>query len=88
MRSSSLDLVYHRYRLVEPADALVDARLDVPLDRRHRALGEEVDVVLALEEWERLELEGIVAVVRADDAFGRLRGGWSVGGFVAVRYAF
>ena len=33
-RSSSLDLVYHHYRLVEPADSLRDCRLDVRPRRR------------------------------------------------------
>lgn len=37
-RSSSLYLVYHHYRLAQPADSLRDAGLDVELDGNHRAL--------------------------------------------------
>jgi alginate production protein len=88
LRSSSLDLAYHRYRLVEPAEELLDARVDVALDGRHRDVGHEVDLVLALEEWERLEFELILSAFRAGDAFGRDRGSWSLGGFFATRIAF
>jgi hypothetical protein len=88
LRSSSLDLVYHHYRLVERRDSFRNARFDVALDGRHRDVGDEIDLVLALEEWERLEFEVIASVFRAGDAFGRLRGGWSPGGFFAVRYGF
>ena len=56
LRSSSLDLVYHYYRLVEPADFLRDSRLDFELDGEHRNLGHGVDLMLAIEEWERLEV--------------------------------
>jgi alginate production protein len=88
LRSSSLDLAYHRYRLVDRADALVDAVLDAPLDARHRGLGDEIDLVLALEEWERFELEGILSAFRAGPAYGSQRGSWSVGAFLAMRIAF
>jgi hypothetical protein len=49
LRSSSLDLIYHHYRLVEPAPFLCDARLEDTLTGEHRDLGTEIDVVLALE---------------------------------------
>ena len=67
---------------------LPDARFDTELDGRHRDLGQELDVVLALEEWERLEFELIGSVFRAGSAFGERRGIWSFGGLFAVRMAF
>jgi hypothetical protein len=88
LRSSSLDLVYHRYRLVEDADFLRDSRLEAELTGRDRAVGDEIDLVLAVEEWERLELEFIAAGFRAGRAFGPDHGRWSWGGLVAARYAF
>ena len=88
LRSSSLDLVYHHYRLVEPALCLRDSRLDAELDGEHRGLGHGVDLVLALEEWERLEIDLALSAFRAGRAFGTQRGTWSYGGFVAVRFAF
>lgn len=88
LRSSSLDLVYHYYRLVEPADELRDARLELELDGRHRDLGHAVDVVLALEEWERLEFEVIASAYRAGAAAGAQQGRWAWGGAFAVRFGF
>ncbi len=88
LRSSSLDLVFHHYRLVEPAASLRDAALEAELTGEHRDLGQAFDLVLALEEWERLEFEVIGSAFRAGRAFGAERGTWSYGGFLAVRYAF
>jgi alginate production protein len=87
-RSSSLDLAYHYYRLHEPAEDLGDSELQFELDDEHRELGHELDLVLALEEWERLEFTIAAAVLRTEDAFGSEAERWVVGGFFAVRYAF
>jgi alginate production protein len=87
-RSSSLDLVYHHYRLAEPSDELRDARLEGELDDRDRTIGNAIDLVLVLEEWERLEFEVIASAFRAGDAFADRPGDWSFGGFFAVRFAF
>lgn len=88
LRSSSLDLVYHAYRLLEPADELRDSLLEATLDGRHRSLGQGLDLVLALEEWERLEFLFIAGALRAGPAFGRDRGRWSYGGFASMKIAF
>jgi hypothetical protein len=87
-RSSSLDLVYHRYRLVERATSLRDDALDIELDGAHRDLGQGLDLVLALEEWERLELELLASTFRAGRAAGSEHGAWSTLLFVAIRYSF
>lgn len=88
LRSSSLDLVYHKYRLVESATFLRGARLDDTLTGEHRGLGDEIDIVLALEEWERVEFEFIASAFRAGRAFGGDEGRWSYRGFAAMRIAF
>jgi alginate production protein len=88
LRSSSLDLVYHHYQRVDPERPLHDERLEATLDERHHNLGHGVDVVLALEEWERFELTFALAALRAGDAFTDRPGTWSYGGFAAVRFAF
>ncbi|MBA2594528.1 MAG: hypothetical protein H0U97_20715 [Gammaproteobacteria bacterium] len=72
-RSSSLGLVYHTCRLVEPASSLRNACLETRLTGRHRGLGEEIRPVLALEEWERFELDVIGSAFRAGRAFGEAR---------------
>ena len=86
--ASSVDLIYHHYRLVEPAESLRDARIDAELTGAHRDLGHGVDLVLAFEEWERIELEFAVSTFRAGKAFGGDKGKWLVGGFAAFRFAF
>lgn len=88
LESSSLDLVAHRYRLREPADGLRDANVDLALDERHRGLGDAVDLVLAIEEGARVELELTAGALRQGDAFRAERGEWRFGAFVAVRVAF
>lgn len=88
LRSSSLDLVYHYYRLVEPAEALRDSRLDFELDGQHRDLGHGVDLMLGIEEWERFELFLGLSAFRAGRAFGMEQGTWSYGGFCEAIYAF
>ncbi len=88
LRSSSLDLVYHEFRLHQPADSLWDAELELELTGDSRKLGREIDLVLALEEWEQLELEFAVAAFQPGPALGDDQGRWSYGSFVALRYAF
>jgi alginate production protein len=88
LRSSSLDLVYHYYRQVEASSSLRGADIDLPLTGRDRDLGHEVDLVLAIEEWERFELELIGSAFRAGRAFGAERGAWSYGAAFAVRFGF
>jgi hypothetical protein len=88
LASSSLDLVYHYHRQAEPATFLRNARLDPELTGRDRDLGHEVDLLLAIEEGERVEVELIGALFRAGRAFGADDGEWSYGGFGALRFAF
>ncbi len=88
LRSSSLDLVYHEYRMVESSGDLRDLRLELTLTGEHHDVGRELDLVLALEEWERLEFELIGSAFRAGRALGERRGTWSYGGFLVVRFAF
>lgn len=88
LRSSSLDLVYHHYRMVEPATSLRDIRLDAELTGADRDVGNEIDLAFALEEWERVEFFFVAAAFRAGRAFGEEDGRWSYGGFIATRIAF
>ncbi len=88
LRSSSLDLVYHHYRLTGSADQLADDQLDATLVRGQHELGYGFDLVLGLEEWERLEFTFALAALRSGDAFVNRPNRWTYGGFAAVRYAF
>jgi hypothetical protein len=86
--SSSLDLVYHHFRLVEKATSLRDTRLEIDLTGDDRDVGHELDLAFALEEWERLEFFVIAGAFRAGDAFGSKEGTWSYGGLFAMRFGF
>lgn len=88
LHSSSLDLVLHRYRLEHSADELRDARLDLELDAEHRDLGSAVDLVLALEEWERFEFFAVLSGFRPGRAVVSAEREWSYGVFLAMRIAF
>jgi hypothetical protein len=86
--SSSVDLVYHYYHQMQAATFLRDVRFDAELDGRHRDVGHGIDVVLAIEEWKRLELEFDVSVFRSGDAFVVDRHEWTYGLFGSIRLAF
>ncbi|MFD0738863.1 alginate export family protein [Lysobacter koreensis] len=88
LRASSLDVVYHRYRLHHPAESLRDARLELELDAVHRDLGSALDLVLAVEEWERVEFFGVLSGFRAGRAVAAGDGAWSYGAVFAMRIAF
>lgn len=87
-RSSSLDLVYHRYDQIQAASSLGGAGLDLAPTGTHRDLGQELDLVLAVEEWDHLEFAVAAAVFRSGRALGDANGTWSAGGLVAIRWAF
>ncbi len=87
-RSSSLDLVYHDYRLDNPNSPLRNARLDFTPTGTSSNFGQEVGLVIALEEWERVEIEFVASVFQAGRSFGSERGRRSYGSFFTVRYVF
>ncbi len=86
--ASSLDLVYHYYRLIHRADSLRSSNIETDFDGRHRDVGHGVDLVLAIEEGDRFELELSGSLFRAGSAFGPRRGEWAFGGLVSFRVAF
>lgn len=88
LKSSSLDLVYHRYSQVSASPSLSSATLEIAPTGKHRKLGTELDVVLAVEQWQRLEFEFGAGAFRAGRAFGPDEGSWSYRAFVTMRFAF
>ena len=86
--SSSLDVVYHDYHQVERAPFLLDAGIGDELAGVHRSVGQELDLILAIEEWDRIALELRAAAFRKGAAFGSDRSQMEYGGFVLFRYAF
>ncbi len=86
LKSSSLDFVYHHYRLAHASESLRNASVDGTLVGKD--IGSGIDVVLAIEEWERLEFELSVSAFRAGRGFGDDVGKRSYFGFAGMRIAF
>jgi hypothetical protein len=72
--ASSIEFLYHRYRQYQPADFLRGARLKADPEGVDPALGEEWNVVIGLEELQRLEIEIVGGMFRAGKAYGGLAG--------------
>ncbi len=68
-RASSIDLLYHHYRQDEPAPFLRDASVRRRPYGENPHIGDELDLVLGVEEWERFEIKGVLAVFRSGRAF-------------------
>lgn len=88
LASSSLDLVYHHYRLVHPAEELPESRVALQLDDEHRSLGEALDLILALEEGERFEWYLTASAFRPSRALQFESRGWLTGAQLVGRVAF
>ncbi len=87
-KRSSIELVYHYYRQVEPAPFLRASRLRTrPLGEK-KGIGQELDVVIGLEEWKHWELELVGAVFRAGSAFGPQSGEWATAVLFELEYNF
>jgi hypothetical protein len=69
LRKSSFDFMYHRYRQNEAAPFLRDTDINRDPDGVNRSLGEEWDVIVGIEEWERVEFKLIGALFRPGAAF-------------------
>lgn len=73
-RRSSLVLVHHSYLQAHAAPILRDADLLVDPTGRRRAIGHAWDVVLGLQEWDRVEIDLIGSLFRAGPAYGERAG--------------
>jgi len=70
LSASSIDLVYHNYQQVSADTILRSARIDTPLTGENKDIGDEIDLVIGLEEWRNWELKFIGSVFLAGDAYG------------------
>jgi hypothetical protein len=70
LSASSIDLVFHNYRQVYADTILRSARINAPLTGENRDVGDEIDLVIGVEEWRHWELKVIGSVFFAGDAYG------------------
>jgi hypothetical protein len=73
-RNSSIEVVYHHYRQIEPNDFLRDAKIDADPEGNRRHIGQEWNLIVGVEEWKHWEIEWIGALFRAGSAYGNLSG--------------
>jgi len=71
---SSLEIVLHDYRQIHPSRSAPSDRLDASPRGVDRSLGRELDFILGVREWERIELAARFARFRAGSAFGERSG--------------
>lgn len=73
-KSSSIEVLGHRYAQPRPADTFAGTPLDRDPAGFDAALGHEWDVVLGIQEWERFDIELIGGRFVAGPAFGSAAG--------------
>jgi hypothetical protein len=88
LRSSSVELAWHHYRQSQPSRELRGSRLDMDPNGVDRAIGQELDLVIGLQEWDHIEVEIVGSAFRAGRAFDRAPSRWSFGGFLSIEYRF
>jgi hypothetical protein len=87
-KDSSVEIAYHRYRQDRAADFLRDGEIDADPLGIDKDIGEELDIVVGLENWKHVELEFVAAVFRAGDAFGSLSGETATNVILKFNYNF
>jgi len=74
MHNSSFEVLYHDYNQVYAMDDLRGSKLRIRPEGDSRDVGQEIDMLLGLEEWKHLELELAFGFFKAGRAFNRERG--------------
>ena len=85
---SSIDLVYHNYRQFEASDDIPGSDLDLDPAGIDTRIGSELDLIIGIEEWERVELELVAAFFKAGSAFTGLKGKVSTSLSIEISYRF
>lgn len=88
LHSSSVEFLYHVYWQDRESSFIRETRLKAGPEGTHRSLGQELNIVIGLEEWIHWEVEIIGGFFRAGSAFGPLEHKWSHLGLLQVEYNF
>jgi alginate production protein len=65
---TSIDVVYHRYAQHARRRSLPSNRLGATGTGRSTALGEELDVIVAVQQWRRVDLSLVAGLFRPGEA--------------------
>jgi hypothetical protein len=85
---SSIDLLYHHYEQAVPARTIRDTRIRANTTGESGDIGDELDLVLSLDEWEHFQVQLVGSAFRAGNAYGELAGKTSAQFFATVKYSF
>lgn len=88
LHNSSISVLYHYYRQVDAQPFLRDGRIDPDPEGISPSIGQEWDLVIALEEWEHWELEFVAGVFKAGSAYGENSGNIAASVELKVNYNF
>jgi hypothetical protein len=88
LSSSSVELIYHHYHKVKAAGFLRDTRIRLDPSGTDTDIGQELDFIIGLEEWEHVELELVNAWFWAGDAFGPRSGNMAFNSIFKFNYNF
>lgn len=85
---SRLTLGYHRFRQVDPATFLRDARIDLRPTGRDNDIGREISLLVEVREWENFKVVLAAATFQAGNAFGAAAGERANSLFLEFTYEF
>jgi alginate production protein len=86
--TSSVDLLFHHYEQAEPSTFIRDSRIRATPNGKSGDLGNEVDLVLSLDEWKSFQVQFAGGVFQAGDAFGKLSGNTSFQLDLDIKFSF
>jgi alginate production protein len=85
---SSIDLLYHHYAQTTPSNFLRNSRIRATPNGIESQLGDEVDLVISLDEWKHLQFQAAGSLFIAGDAFGEFAGNTSFQIALTAKYSF
>ncbi len=88
LENSSIDLIYHQYWQIDPVAAMRGGRLDLAPNGFSTDIGEELDLVLGIEEWTHWEVRVILSLFRPGAAYSPDGVGNALRGDIQVKYIF
>ena len=68
-KRSSVDLVYHHFWQTKAVDELRDSAIDADPNGEHRDLGQELNLIFAMREFDDIDLELVLGMFLPGDAF-------------------
>ncbi len=87
LSNSSIELKYQKYRQ-ESLSRSRNGRIGGRPNGAHLELGEELDIVIGIEESPNIEIELIIAGFKAGRAFGDRSGKWALNSVLSIDYNF